>query len=86
MEGWNQGWWDLELSDEGAESYNKGAKIRLARYYDCQGCVDGWCVGASHPPQYCQICKKFGQKSEMLQESWPQFFPGSFCSFSKDSW
>ena len=25
-------------------------------------------------PQYFQICKKVGQKSAMLQESWPQYF------------
>ena len=24
-------------------------------------------------PQYFQICKKVGQKSAMLQDSWPQY-------------
>ena len=32
-------------------------------------------------PQYCQSCKKVGQKSAMLQESWPQYLLGNFSRF-----
>ena len=41
-------------------------------------------VGTS-PPQYFQICKKAGQKSAMLQESWPKYFL-RLLFFFNDSW
>ena len=36
----------------------------------------GFCLlgGKTPPPQYFQICQKVGQKSVMLEESWPQHF------------
>ena len=31
--------------------------------------------GVRYVPVYFQYCKKVGQKSAMLQEIWPQYFP-----------
>ena len=31
-----------------------------------------------HTPQYCQVCKKVGQISVILKESWPQYFSWPF--------
>jgi len=36
-----------------------------------QGCADGGVGGGTSRPQFFQIRKKVGQKSAMLQESWP---------------
>ena len=46
---------------------------------DSQGRANEGRLGRCAPPQYFQICKKFGQKSAILQESWPEFF-------SNNSW